>query len=127
MDIVSKIKNKLKVYLNYVILFIVISLFFSLLRNVSRIKRTNLRVKEAEERVGKLWEENQKLEVKLEEVQSVQFVEKQIRDKLGLAKEGEVVVVLPDDEILRKLAPKYEEEEAELPDPNWRKWMQLFL
>ena len=127
MDIVSKITNKLKVYLNYAVLLIVISLFFSLLRNISRIKKTNLRVKEAEERVEKLREENRDLEVKLEEVQSVQFTEKQVRDKLGLAKEGEVVVVLPDDEILRKLAPKHEEEEAELPDPNWRVWLDLFL
>jgi cell division protein FtsB len=126
MNIVSKIKNKLKVYLNYLILLIVISLFFSLLRNISRIKKTSLRVKEAEERVSKLQEENEKLEIRINEVQSVFFVEKQVRDKLGLAKENEVVVVLPDDEILRKLAPRHEEEEAELPDPNWVKWAKLF-
>jgi cell division protein FtsB len=126
-DIVIKIKNKLKVYLNYLILLFVVSLFLSLFRNISRIKTTDLRIQEAQERVNKLKKENEGLEARLKEAQSVQFVERQLRDKLGLAKEGEIVVILPEDDILRKLAPKSEEEESVLPDPNWREWLNLFL
>ena len=44
-----------------------------------------------------------------------------------MAKEGEIVVILPDEHILRKLAPDREIEEEVLPDPNWKKWMKLFL
>jgi hypothetical protein len=85
-----------------------------------------LGIEEAQEQVDKLKEENQRLEEKIKEVRNIEFVEKQLRDKLGLAKEGEIVIVLPEDEVLRKLAPKIEEEEEVLPDPNWKKWMQLF-
>ena len=63
----------------------------------------------------------------MEKVQSDIYIEKQMRDKLGLAKEEEVVIIMPDEEILRKLAPTYPEEEQTLPDPNWKKWAQLFL
>ena len=126
-DIVSKIINKLKVYLNYLILLFVFSLFLSLYRNISKIKAADLRIEQARGRVDKLKKENERLEAELNKVQSVQFVEKQIRDKLGLAKEGEIIVILPEDEILRKLAPKTVEEESVLPDPNWRIWLNLFL
>ncbi len=43
-----------------------------------------------------------------------------------MAKEGEIIIVLPDEEILGTLAPNLEEEEEALPDPNWKKWLKLF-
>jgi hypothetical protein len=42
-------------------------------------------------------------------------------------KEGEVIVVLPDEDILRKLAPLLPTEENTLPEPNWKKWEKLFF
>jgi cell division protein FtsB len=99
----------------------------SIFRNLSKLNKAKGKVAKVEQNIEKLIRENKELEERLKEVQSTQFVEKEIRDKLGLAKEGEIVVVLPDEEILRKLAPKIEEEETELPDPNWKKWIKLFL
>jgi len=107
-----------------VILFLAITL--SLYRSISRTGTVNLGIDEAQERVDKLKEENQRLEGRLKGVRNIEFVEKQLRDKLGLAKEGEIVIVLPEDDVLRKLAPKIEEEEEVLPDPNWKKWAKLF-
>lgn len=59
---------------------------------------------------------------------SPEYVEREVRDKLGLAREGEVIVVLPDEHVLRKLAPR-EEPEFSLEEtlPIWRQWMRLFL
>lgn len=124
---VGIVKNKIKGYLNLAIIFIPLLLTVSLFRNVQRVNKAKERIKEAEEELVELEKEKEELEVRLEFVQSDQFIEKQLRDNLGLAKEGEVVVVLPDEEILRKLAPKHVEEEETLPDPNWKKWYKLFF
>ncbi|MDP3994252.1 MAG: hypothetical protein Q8P91_00270, partial [bacterium] len=60
------------------------------------------------------------------EAKKQEYIEKQLRDKLGLSKEGETIVVLPDADTLRKLVPPIPGEEEILPDPNWKKWLKLF-
>lgn len=85
-----------------------------------------MQVERAEENLEKVAQENRDLETKLKEVKDDVYIEKQLRDKLGYAKEGEIVVVLPDEAILRKLAPPERREEETLPDPNWKKWMKVF-
>ena len=114
---------KLSKYLIYVLLIL---LAISVYKNISKIKQIYKRITEKEEDVRKLEESNKNLERKVEESSSPDYIEKQIRDKLGLAKEGEVVVVLPAPEVLRKYAPQVEREEENLPDPNWKKWLHLF-
>lgn len=119
-------KERLKGYLPYILVLVLILLVISFARNISRIRNANKKIEEAEEKVSKLISENAELRKQVEVVKSEEFVESQLRDKLGLAKEGEIVVVLPEEEILRKLAPKHVEEEEILPDPNWKKWLKLF-
>lgn len=67
------------------------------------------------------------LEKQLSETESSQFVDKQLRDKLGFAKEGEVVIVLPEQNELKKLAPPKIIEEEYVPQANWEKWKKLFF
>ena len=125
--ILTKIKSILSPYIRYLFIAFFILLIVSLARNVIRILKAGERVGEAEKRVEKLKVENEELKKRLETVGSEEYIEKQLRDNLGLAKEGETIVVLPDEETLRALAPRVEEEEETLPDPNWRKWLKLFL
>jgi len=113
-NLLSLAKDKLHKYLSYLLIFISILLMVSLVRNIVKINNVKIR------------EENEELEAKLEILRSDEYQEKQLRDKLGLAKEGELIVVLPEDEVLRNLAPKHVEEEETLPDPNWKKWAHLF-
>src|SRR3989337_1746833 len=106
--------------------FLLLSLALSFYKNIGRVQEIKRMTKEKEEKVKALEEEEKDLEKKLEEVKSDDYIEKQIRDKLGLAKEGEIVVILPPPEVLRKFAPEDREEEEVLPDPNWKKWARLF-
>lgn len=99
----------------------------SIFRSYSRVKKAETKITEAQGRVENLKQENNELEKRIEEMATNEFIEKQLRDKLGLVKEGEIVVVLPEPEVLRKLAPQRETEPETLPDPNWKKWMKLFL
>jgi cell division protein FtsB len=119
--------NKLGDYSKFLMVLVALFLGISLYRNFSNIKRSDERIEAARERVEDLKRENNRLKQELQEKQSEEFIEKELRDKLNLAKEGEIIVVLPDDEVLRKLAPKETEEEEVLPDPNWKKWFKLFI
>lgn len=126
-QIVESAKKSVERLSNYLLLFFLVLLFLSLVRNTFRINKAKDKVQKAEERLEKLREEKEELELKLKFVKSEEFIEKQVRDKLGLVREGEIVVILPEDEIVKKFAPLHYEEEEVLPDPNWKKWMQLFI
>ena len=102
-------------------------LVLSLVRNIIKTRKANNLILEKESKVDKIRQENADLEKKIAEMKSPEYIERQIRNNLGLVKEGEVVIILPDEETLRSLAPKDEEEEEILPDPNWKRWLKLFL
>lgn len=123
---ITRFRSSLIKLSGYVFYLLLLILTISLSRNISKMRQINKEVQQKEEKVKKLEEEGKGLGKKLEEAQSNDYIEKQIRDKLGLAKPGEIVVVLPDEAVLRKLAPKMEEGEDSLPDPNWKKWAKLF-
>ena len=126
-SIKARLKEKAKTYSNYIVIFLLVLFVLSLARNILRIGKAGKRISDKEERVQEMKEENEALKKRLEEVQSSHFTEKQLRDNLGLVKEGEIVIVLPDEDILRSLSPDLEEEKEALPDPNWRKWLKLFI
>lgn len=64
--------------------------------------------------------DNVALKQQLEYVKSDEFVEKEARDKLGMAKEGEAVVLMPEN---TSKASETQIQEV----PNWKKWWQLFF
>lgn len=68
-------------------------------------------------------EENKRLKDAYAEAQTPQFVEKQARDKLGLVREGETVVIVDNSEKVKVNSEKSEEKN----EPNWKQWIALFL
>jgi cell division protein FtsB len=125
--IINSLKERLKNYLGYLLAFIGLLLILSLVRNILKISESRKKIENERTKVENLKKENEALEKKLAETSGLEFTEKQLRDKLGLAKEGEIVVVLPDEKILEGLVPKVPEEEETLPDPIWKRWLKLFL
>ena len=118
--------DKLKKFYGLLVLILALILISSSLNSVSRIGKAGEKVKEVEETIDKLENENKDLEERLENIKSEAYVEKQLRDKLGLAKEGEVVLVLPEEDVVREFAPKVESEDDFLPESNLEKWARLF-
>lgn len=116
----------LKRYSGIIAISFLLILFISFFRNLTKSMQIQKRIENEEKKVEELKKENEELRAEREKVLSDVYIEKQIRDKLGLAKEGEYIVVLPEEEILRKLVPKQEEEKEILPDPNWKKWVNFF-
>lgn len=117
---------KLKRSLRYIFILLTLLLSLSLIRNIIKISQAGRAIDDASLRVEKLKEENLELNKRLGKVQSEEYIEGELRDKLGLAKEGETIIVLPEEDVVRSLAPKLVEEEETLPDPNWKKWIHLF-
>ena len=107
-----------------VIIFMILA--SSLIKSLKRIKEGNTVIEKTKVKLEKINEENKKLAEQLEVTLSEEFIEKQLRDKLGLAKEGEIIIILPEASIVKKLAPQIPEEEEVKPKPNWRKWLELF-
>lgn len=122
----ERIKDKLELYSRYVVIIILLLLGTSLYRSAAKNISVRERIEEELASIEDLKEENLRLKREVENVSTEKFVELKLRDELGLAKEGEYVVVLPDAETLKKIAPKLESEEETLPHPNWKKWAQLF-
>lgn len=106
---------------------LIVLLLISTIRNVQRVKGIRSQVEKEEQKVAKMQAENAQLEEQIAVAEGTNFIEKQIRNKLGLVKPGEAIVVLPDAEILKKMAPQIVTEEDVLPDPIWRKWLKLFI
>ena len=120
-------KAKMNKLVSWILILSFVGVLFTVLRNIQSLSRNKLRILEAQERLEKLEKEHEELEEKERAVQSTEFKEEQIRDKLGLVKEGEIIVVLPDPEIVKKFAPPPEASENKKEEPNWKKWVDLFI
>lgn len=105
---------------------IVLVLFVSLLRSYANFRNSNMEIASTQKKVDDLVNENKSLDERLNEVKSQEYIEKELRDKLGLAKENEIVVVLPAEDVLKKYAPEIDDQQELPPDPNWKKWARLF-
>ena len=120
---VVKIGNKMKPNL---LLFLAVLVSIVLVVNSSKrilnLRTTSQQVKESEAQLENLRKDNEKLKEELKYKKSNEFAEKEIRDKLGLAREGEAVVILPKEEDQQVTIDR-----QQLTKPNWRKWRDLFL
>lgn len=121
------VKVKFKKFFGYVIWGLVIVFLISTVRNINRVISINRQVEEEKQKIEKIEADNKKLAIQIAEAQSSEFIENQIRNKLGYARSGETVVIMPDESIVRSLAPPETTLQASLPDPNWVKWKKLFF
>lgn len=79
-------------------------------------------VTQTQERVDLTQSENEQLQKRLAEVSSDAFVEKEAREKLGLGKLGETILILPN----QSRDPR--SQILDLRDePNWKKWWNLYI
>ncbi|MBX4205750.1 septum formation initiator family protein [Candidatus Microgenomates bacterium] len=108
-------------------IFIGILLTITLIRNILVISSANQKMQNLKKEIVDINIKNENLKKQIQISSTEEFKEQQARDKLGLVKEGETIIVLPETEILKKFSPKIEEEQETLPEPNWKKWLNLFI
>jgi len=111
--------------INLIIIIAGVFVIVNLTRSINDLLHADDRIKEIEYQVNQLKQKNNELKKQLAEVQSPQYLEKIARDKLGLAKEGETVVILPQNSLAGPEQVNSVEVEKNLPD--WQKWRNLFF
>jgi len=113
------------------ILIFGIYLVFVFSRDLFYLLKKGERIKEMEEKAEELRIRNEDLKENLEYVQSDEFIEKEARDKLSMARENEVIVVMPEklEAIINMPAGKTGklEQEREEDLANYQKWLKLFF
>lgn len=115
-------KKVFLIFAALVLLFII----YNLIVRIYVAVKAGERLTQAVDRLHQVEVKNTELKNQLKEVASKEYIEKQARDKLGLAKEGEVVVVIPEEKIKQVLGlSKDEKNEEKL--PNWLGWLRLFF
>ena len=129
--VIVNILQGMKTILNkvggYAIWVLIVILSLSVFKSFGRTAQIKAQIEAEKAKLAKIQAENNKLQEELVQTQNPNFIEKEVRNKLGLGKQGEAIVVLPDADILRNLAPKKVVEVDTLPDPNWKKWEKLFF
>lgn len=105
-----------------IFLLVGIVVIIGLFRSVVDLWQKRGIVNEREAELRQLQEEQSALIAQLEEATSSAFVEKVAREKLGLVKEGEIVVIMDKTETGDR-----RQETGEQDLPNWKQWWRLFF
>jgi len=94
----SKVRKILESKLMLVLLFVALLFFaWNVADFISKSRETSLNRKIAEEKVMELQGKKEKLSTDINRLQTKDGIESSIREKFGLAKEGENVIVIIDD------------------------------
>lgn len=89
---------------------------------IAKLWQSGKRIGEKKKELSLIEKKNNEFKESLEKVQSTEFIEKEAREKLGMSKEGERVVIMP--QVGTNLEFTNEQISNE---PNWQKWWQLFV
>lgn len=108
-----------------VILLIVGITIFNLGKQISDSITASKRIDQAADEVSELQNENKRLNKRLSEVQEFDFIEETARNKLNMARPGETIVIVSQDELGKVLNSEKKTEPPKL--ANWQGWLKLFL
>lgn len=112
-----------KVILGLIILVILV-VAYNLITQIMDSTKSGERLSQAADAVYKLESQNRQLKQKLSQTQSSEFIEEEVRNKLGLSKKGETVVVIPEEKLKLVLGTS---SSAQIRLPNWLGWLRVFF
>lgn len=98
---------------------------YNLLSQILDALKSGERLSTEADSLYKLEAKNKELKKKLARIKSLEFIEKEARNKLGLGKQGETVIIIPDEKIKEILQASNSAKEARL--PNWLGWWRVFF
>ncbi len=109
-----------------VIIVVSAVMVLNLSRSIWDLWRRRDYLSERQAALSRLKAEQTRLEAELSEVESPEFIEQEARNRLGLGKEGETIVLMP--KLQESGIPNQEsgkEQQERL--PNWKRWWRLFF
>jgi len=112
----------------FLLLFLLVVMGLSLIRSIYRIKNARQQITAAQNQLAELEDKQKELKDDLDMIQSQQYLDKEAHNKLNLVHEGEIVLVLPEKDVLRRLSPRTQKQDEEMrPLTNWEAWLGLFI
>ncbi|HCM82250.1 MAG: Septum formation initiator [Candidatus Gottesmanbacteria bacterium GW2011_GWB1_44_11c] len=112
--------------IRWIILLVSIFMIISLSRSVVDLwERRNI-VQEEQKRLSQLEKKHEELTKKLEMVQTSAFVEKEARDRLGMAKEGETIIIMGESPLPQNTGKAPQPGNSPML-PNWKQWWKIFF
>lgn len=115
----------LKKISSFVIITIVSIAIFNLGKQIFEAFNASNRVTQEASSLSDLQKQNQNLKERLRQVSQYDFIESVARDKLGMSKPGDTVVIIPKSSIDNILGAQKKVEEIQL--PNWQGWLKLIF
>lgn len=111
--------------LYFLIIIAGIIISFGLVRNLYSIYQTSKFQEQAVKKLEKLRTENTRLKEEAAASQEQSFIEREARERLGLVKPGEVVVIIPTDQ--EATASGEISPQVQAVRPIWQQWISLFF
>lgn len=106
------------------IILVILLVAYNLINQILGAFKSGERLSVAADAVYKLESKNRELKNQLAQIKSPAFIEQQARNKLGLSKKGETVVIIPEEKLKQVLGESVES----IPRlPNWQGWLKVFL
>jgi cell division protein FtsB len=106
------------------IIIIGVSASLGLARNLYNVYQNGKFLDSASQKLAKLRTENERLKSENTSTNDPSFIEREARNRLGLVKPGEVVVILPP----AQSTPEASRAMAEIPArPVWQQWLGLLF
>ena len=118
----ATMKNKYKIQREWLLFLVGLVLASRIGYRIWRLIEVRQIVSQARLRTQEAYRENKLLRKRLAEVSSDAFVEREARDKLGMGKEGEVIVILP-----QMTNDKLQITNQSENKPIWKRWWELYV
>lgn len=116
---------RLKRSIRLIIIAVSAVLVVNLSRSILDLWRRRDILGEREAVLRRIQEENKRLQGELEYAQSPEFIEKEARNRLGLGREGEEIILMPNDKL--PMTNEKTEDKTIESLPNWKRWWKLFF
>ena len=105
------------------VLIICIAIAAGILRSVYTLSQKKGIIAERQQVLHELTDKKRQLQEELREATSPAFIERVTRDKLGLVREGETVVILDKSQITNHNDQTKQKQDI----PSWKQWWELFF
>ncbi len=112
-----------KIILGLIILGVLI-IAYNLITQTMTAMKSGERLSQAAEVVYKLENKNKVLKSKLSLVGTQQFIEEEIRNRLGLTKAGETLIIIPEEKLKLVMGSSFS---AQIRLPNPLGWLKVFF
>lgn len=106
-------------------ILILLIIAYNLVGQIFQTLKSGDRLTQASEKLHQLELKNTRLKKRLSEVNSPDFIEEEARNKLGLSKEGETLIIIPDEKLNQILEASREAKMIKF--PNWLGWWKVFF